>query len=136
MSYDNSDRNHKLLSRGEIAIVEALSLTVSLLSIFGCVFMLLCYWRFKSMRKFAFKLVAILSATDVAAQLFNFVSPTGKNMQDMQEGIIPISNVCYAQAVGDSFFELSRCGCSNERTCVDSHQPSLLACAACSGRRP
>ena len=61
-------------------------------------------WLFNSSSSFA---VAILSATDFAAQILNFVSPSGSDLEAMAMGQKPVSALCYTQAIGDSFFELS-----------------------------
>ena len=42
-------------------------------------------------------------------QIFNFVSPSGKDLEAMSTGAEPVNALCYVQAIGDSFFELSRC---------------------------
>jgi len=68
---------------------------------------LVCARAPADLRKFAFSLVAILSATDILNQVFDLIEPSSDNMIAMLDGSIPITTRCYVQAVGDSFFELS-----------------------------
>ena len=95
------------LSDEQLRAVQAASSVVSVLSFLGSSFILACYARLVSLRKFSFTLVAILSATDVGSQIFSvLVSPSAAELDAMNAGGA-ITPACLAQAIGSSFFELS-----------------------------
>jgi hypothetical protein len=95
------------LSDAQLRATQVASGVVSVLSFLGSSFILLCYARFASLRKFSFTLVAILSATDVGSQVFSvLVSPSPAELDAMAAGAAA-TPLCLAQAIGSSYFELS-----------------------------
>lgn len=79
---------------------------MSAFSAIGSLFILLCYLRFKHLRKFAFTLVAILSTTDVLNQLTEFVQPSPLELQQAEATGV-LGAACWFQALTDSYFELA-----------------------------
>ena len=94
------------LSPTELAITYGFSETVSSLSFMGSAFILFCYARYAPLRKFSFTLIALLSATDVLNQLFDFVGPPASELAVMEAGA-PLTPRCLVQALGNQVFELS-----------------------------
>jgi hypothetical protein len=94
------------LSPTELAVTYGFSETVSTLSFVGSLFILFCYARYKALRKFSFTLIALLSATDVLNQTFDLVGPPASELAAMEAGA-PLTGRCWAQALGNSVFELS-----------------------------
>jgi len=72
----------------------------------GSAFILFCYARYAPLRKFSFTLIALLSATDVLNQLFDFVGPPASELAVMEAGA-PLTPRCLVQALGNQVFELS-----------------------------
>jgi len=95
------------LSDGQVSATLAAASVVSALSFAGSAFILLCYARFRELRRFSFLLVAVLSLTDIGSQVFNTVAgPSAADIDAMNAGA-DVTPACLAQAVGASFFELS-----------------------------
>jgi cAMP receptor-like G-protein coupled receptor len=94
------------LSSSEIETTMGVSAFVSILSLLGSVFILLCYLRFAHLRKFSFTLVALLSLSDVLNQLFDFAQSTPDELAYM-ERTGSVTPTCYVQAIGNSVFELA-----------------------------
>jgi hypothetical protein len=58
-----------MLTATQIDIVNVIAVTVSALSCLGSLFIIVCYMYFKHLRKFAFKLVCLLSTSDCLVSL-------------------------------------------------------------------
>lgn len=95
------------LTDSEISTVNAVSTVVSVLSLLGSLFILCAYVMFKRLRTFTFSLVAMLSLTDMGNQIFDMLQPPSQDIYRMQRGEMEVTDLCYAQAVGDTFFELA-----------------------------
>jgi len=95
------------LTQDQIDATQGVASFVSALSVLGSCFIVLCFARFKHLRKLAFRLVALLSLTDVLNQLFDFVGPSAAELAAIRAGQAPVSGACLAQALGNSFLELS-----------------------------
>ena len=95
------------LTQDQIDATQGVASFVSALSVLGSCFIVLCYARFMHLRKLAFRLVALLSLTDVLNQLFDFVGPSAAELAAIRAGQAPVSGACLAQALGNSFLELS-----------------------------
>ena len=95
-----------VLTEQEIDIVNGVSTAVSALSVMGSWSIVFAYWRFKHLRKFAMKLVLMLSLSDIGNQIADFIQPTAAEFASMEAGG-PIVPTCYTQAILDSFFELA-----------------------------
>jgi hypothetical protein len=91
----------------EIQVVSAIADTASALSIAGSLFILICFGAYPSLRSFSFKLVASLAVTDLLNHVFGFVGPTDTDMAAMNSGTVRISDICYFQAVTESYFNLA-----------------------------
>lgn len=97
-----------LLSPSQIAATQGVATFVSVLSFLGSLFIITCYFYFKNLRKFAFKLVAILSLTDLLNQGVDmFISVPASELEQINSGAIEVTGLCYAQAILNSYFELS-----------------------------
>jgi hypothetical protein len=96
------------LSSSQISATQGVATFVSVLSFLGSLFIITCYLYFKNLRKFAFKLVAILSLTDLLNQGVDmFISVPPGELEQINNGSIDVSSRCYAQAILNSYFELS-----------------------------
>ena len=94
------------LSDSDVEITTNIALVISMLSLMGSIFIIICYIAFKHLRKFAFTLVMILSVTDVLNQTMDFLQPTAAEL-DYMESSNTVSTECYVQAIGNSIFELA-----------------------------
>lgn len=95
------------LSATELAVTYGFSEAVSTLSFLGSLSILFCYARYTPLRKFSFTLIAILSATDVLNQMFDFVGPPALEIEMMAAAPGDLTPRCWAQALGNAVFELS-----------------------------
>lgn len=95
------------LTIDQMDVVNDVSMAISVASLCGSLFILFCFFYFRNLRKFSFKLVAILSFCDAFNQAFDLVQPSARDIIDMEQGITPVDVTCYVQAAGDTFFELS-----------------------------
>ena len=91
----------------QLAATSGVSETVSALSFLGSAFVLLCYARYKALRKWSFTLVACLAATDILNQIFDFLSPSMADIESMLPPGAPLTPRCWAQALGNGVFELA-----------------------------
>jgi hypothetical protein len=94
------------LTDDEVTMTLQASSVMSAFSLCGSIFIVLCYFGLPHLRKFAFKLVMILSLTDVANQAFDFVTPSPADLDEMERNKTTTTE-CLVQAIGNSIFELS-----------------------------
>jgi hypothetical protein len=80
---------------------------VSSVSLIGSICILLAYSRYTSLRKFSFKLVALLSLSDVLNHIADMLGPPPASLAEQRAPGATISVACWAQAAGNSIFELS-----------------------------
>lgn len=100
-----NDSNEQALTVEEVSAIESISALFSALSVVGSGFIIYCYLRFTKLRKFAFKLVFILSINDFLNQVGDFIQPSSAEV--VGAATSEPSTACYAQAWMDSYFELS-----------------------------
>jgi hypothetical protein len=94
------------LSPAELSVTRGFAEAFSSLSFTGSLFILFCYLRYKTLRKFSFTLIALLSFTDVLNQTFDFLGPSASEVAAMEAGA-PTTARCLTQALGNAVFELS-----------------------------
>lgn len=94
------------LSRDQLGALGVLSTLASSASITGSLAILICFAALPRLRTFAFTLVALLSATDIANQIFDLTRPSADDMYAMSLGG-PITRLCIFQSVMDNFFEIA-----------------------------
>lgn len=82
--------------QSEIDTIQGVSVAASVFSLFGCLFIIVCYIKFTELRSFAFTLVFYMSCSDFFASISKMLNSGG--MAD--------SSTCVFQAVSISFFEL------------------------------
>ena len=95
-----------MLSTQEINAVSICADIVSTLSLLGSASILIAYYRYTTLRKFSFTLVAFLSMSDLFNHIADVVGPTASELEAQRLGA-PLSNTCYMQAFGNAIFELS-----------------------------
>lgn len=96
-----------MLSPYEVQVISAVADTVSALSMIGSLFIIFSYIAFPSIRSFSFKLVFSLAITDFMNQFMGYIGPSDIDMADMNRGLKPISDICYFQAITESYFNLA-----------------------------
>jgi hypothetical protein len=79
----------------EESLIMNFTIIASCLSLFGSLFILVCYCAFKDLRMFAFKLVALLSFADVCNSAGFLLGPLKDD-----------SAACYFQAIVISYFSV------------------------------
>eukprot|EP00743_Colponemidia_sp_Colp-15_P003637 GILK01003926.1.p1 GENE.GILK01003926.1~~GILK01003926.1.p1 ORF type:complete len:317 (-),score=26.39 GILK01003926.1:333-1283(-) len=84
------------LTESQLETLTIVNMAASALSLVGSSFIIFCYWYFKNLRRFAFKLVFILACSDAAYEIANLLG-------DPADG----SGLCYVQAVLVSYFGLT-----------------------------
>lgn len=94
------------LSDNELMAIRVSADVASGLSLCGSVFIIACYFRYAHLRRLSFKLVAILAVLDICNQAFDFMSPSVAELDSMEAGG-PTTPLCWAQALGNSEFELA-----------------------------
>lgn len=94
------------LTDSDVEITTAIAFVISMFSLVGSIFIIICYIAFKHLRKFAFTLVMILSVTDVLNQAMDFLQPSAAELDTMEATNI-VTTECYVQAIGNSIFELA-----------------------------
>ena len=96
------------LTSSQISATQGVATFISVLSFLGSLFIISAYLYFKNLRKFAFKLVAILSFTDLLNQGVDmFISVPAIELEQINSGVIDVTGKCYVQAILNSYFELS-----------------------------
>jgi len=99
--------SHGGLTADEINTIDWVSTVIQSLSLAGSLFIIACFWKFHHLRKFSFVLVAILSCCDAVNQVTDLLQPSAADLVEMRARGAPYSPLCYVQAVGQSFLELS-----------------------------
>lgn len=94
------------LDDNEITATLIASDVMSAISGIGSLFILVCYFRYSNLRRFAFTLVAILSFTDVLNQVTEFIQPSVQELDEIKRTGV-LTPACWAQALTDSYFELA-----------------------------
>ena len=94
------------LTSSQISATQGVATFISVLSFLGSLFIISAYLYFKNLRKFAFKLVAILSFTDLLNQGVDmFIYVPAIELEQINSGVIDVTGKCYAQAILNSYFE-------------------------------
>ena len=92
-------------SLAQLAALQTVTDAISILSICGSLFIVCAYARYAALRKFAFTLVAALSASDLMNHFFDLIGPTPAELASA--GSADASPACLVQALGNAEFELA-----------------------------
>eukprot|EP00698_Gefionella_okellyi_P011695 TRINITY_DN3100_c0_g1_i1.p1 TRINITY_DN3100_c0_g1~~TRINITY_DN3100_c0_g1_i1.p1 ORF type:complete len:440 (+),score=51.64 TRINITY_DN3100_c0_g1_i1:162-1481(+) len=81
----------------QLRVLASITTAVSALSLCGSLFIIICYLSLRKMKRFSFKLVCMLSLSDIGSCVANIL------------GEPSAGPLCYTQALLTSFFELASC---------------------------
>lgn len=87
-------------SDDDYQIISKFNQTFAAFSLVGCLFIMVCYWRYADLRNFAFTLVFWMSVTDLIFSIGNI-------MGDVNGTSYPATDLCKFQGVLRSFGNLS-----------------------------
>ena len=99
-------QGYRKLSRSELDQAKQLTLVAALLSLFGSIFIIFSYMHFKSLRTFTFKLVVILSCTDLLCSLHYVLGMLHDTVSEWQHHECP-TLMCYFTAAAHQYSKIA-----------------------------